>query len=250
MKRIFSFLLVSIALCFCNICVVDAALVQSSSLVVFNNETTKNASLTSVVSGNTITVVCAVNSFAAATTITVNDGTAYSTLISIPYQSNIARVGIYYLQNVTAGSKTITITLNRVSYGNCKAQEHNALTTVNIAVDVPVSATGTSQTPATGSTATLSSATGLVITVAGGSGDSWSGATHPPTGGAVYTDIFNDAASFLNSNAAFKYVSANTAVSAAWGTATTINSPWGAVIGFIPLAPTVKPYWYYNRRRH
>lgn len=225
-----------------------AALVQQSSTVDFNNETTKNLSLTGVVAGNTIAVLCAINSFAAATTITVNDGTAYAALIETTYQSNIARVGIYYLQGVTAGSKTIVVTLNRNAYGHCRAQEHNGLATVNTSLDVPISATGTSQTPATGSTATLSSANALILTVAGGSGDSWAGATHPPNGGG-YADVFNDAASFLNSNAAYKYVTSNTAVSANWGTATTINSPWGVVLGVIPLQATALPEYYYRRRR-
>lgn len=220
-------------------------LVQVSAPAAIDTVTSTNLVLNGVAAGNTLMTFCGVNSFAGSTTISVDDGGAYTEIVGVGYYSNTARLSIHARQSVTAGNKTATATFSRTVYGRCVLTEWSGLAAINTGTDVPATASANSTSPAVGPTAALSTSNMLIIAGATGGGASWSGATSPSSGyTTIYADLTNAyTASIFN----YKVVSATTAVSANWGTIASDN--WGAVIAAIPVATLGTPYYYRRRRQ-
>lgn len=203
----------------------------AGSEVPFSNETTHNVTVTAALN-DTIIVFAAGNSFTSATTVAINDGSAYTKAVDLAYQSNIARLAIGVLQGVSAGVHTIAVTFSQGVYGGAIAIPFQNCATLNTGLDVPLAVAGSSVSPATGTSATLSSANALILAGFAASGTALTGATTPPNSG--YTNVFSDlTATFMPCVFSYKVVSANTAQSADLGTVSP-TTPWGAGLVIIP----------------
>ena len=197
--------------------------VQVSTVANWVGGTTASPSLTGVTSGNTLIAVYSLASFFSPPgSVSVNDGSAYSIENSqtvtgdTTYNCGIARLG-----NVGAGTHTAVCTSNGAStYGNAILVEVSGIQ--NVVADKLANNTGSSTTPTSGSTGTLSQANEIIFSVLVAD-SSLSGFTYPPTG---YTGLFQDSG-FCPGAACYQIVAANTALNTSWGTASTTTN-WGA----------------------
>lgn len=202
----------------------------AGTVVHYSLETTKNVSCTAN-AGDSIVVFATGNSFSSATTVLIN-GVA-SNGVDLSYQTNIARLAIAVVI-ASAGVNTIPVVFSQGVYGHAIAIPFANCATLNIGVDIPKTATGSSVNPATGNSNVLSNANSLILPAFGGSGTTFGSGTSPPNTG--YTNVFSDLTNTY-SPAVFSYkvVSATTAQAADLGTITP-TSAWGAGLLIIPEA--------------
>lgn len=203
--------------------------VQSSTKVAFGGaSTTLNLSLTGVTAGNSIIVTVAAYNATSAANITVSDGTSYTVRQGTQAGGGAgATAAIAWIHNVSSGNKTITVTTDAAGgnrYGWARAMEVSGL--VNAAPNVTMPAAsgangGTSNAPATGSSASTSVANCFVVAalaVSGGGSDA--GIDTPATTGYTNHWVDNDFNVEEAGAADYKSVTSTGAQSASWGTLT------------------------------
>lgn len=204
--------------------------VQSSTAVEFlGDAASKNLSLTGVTAGNSIIVPVSLAVFTSTEpVISANDGSAYTEDVAVWFSgapSERKKVAIFRLHNVSAGSKTITVSFTGPAfanvYGAMRAYEVGGLE--NAAPDKTMSATGTSSTPATSASGTLTQANNFVI---GATMTQWSGIDLP----SGYTNLYlDDLTSGVPPNSHdYVNVASTSSVTISWGTLSA-SSDWAAV---------------------
>lgn len=206
-----------------------SSVVQSSSAVEFlGDAASKDLSLTGVSAGNSILVPVSLAVFTSAEpTITVSDGTSYTNDIEVWLNpaSERKKVAIFRLHNVSAGSKTITVRFSGPGfanvYGAMRAYEVSGL--ANAAPDKTMSATGTSDTPATSASGTLTQTDNFVL----GALMAQFGGIDLPTG---FTNLYldNSTAAVPPNSHDYDNVSSTSSVTISWGTLAA-SSEWAAV---------------------
>ncbi|MCC7126458.1 MAG: hypothetical protein IT178_16530 [Acidobacteria bacterium] len=214
-------------------------LVQSSTAVeFFGDASSKNLSLTGVTSGNSILVAVSLAVYTSTEpVISVSDGTSYQNDYEVWFNPATERkkVALFRLHGVSSGSKTITVSFTGPSsanvYGAMRAYEVSGL--ANSAPDKTMSATGTSTTPATPSSGTLTQANNFVI----GAMMSEKAGIDLPSG---FTNLYlDDSTSAVPPNSHdYKNVSSTSSLSVAWGTLSS-SGDWAAVAAVYKDASSV-----------
>ena len=147
----------------------SALVQQSSTTFFFGDATAKTAALTGVTAGNSLLLVASLYIYGGGTpTLSGDDGSEYSLAIEnvFPSGSDRPTAGILYRHNVSAGDYTATLTIGGgISAGNCNGsfRLYEVSGLANAAADKTATGGATSNTPATGTTATLSQANGFAI---------------------------------------------------------------------------------------
>lgn len=226
-------------------------LVQSSSAIEFlGDAASKNLSLTGVTAGNSILVPVSLAVFTSAEpTITVSDGVSYNEDIAIWYAaapSERKKVAIFRLHNVSAGSKTITVSFSGPGfanvYGAMRAYEVSGLE--NAAPDKTMSATGTSDTPATSASGTLTQTDNFIL----GALMAQFGSIDLPTG---FTNLYLDdsTAGVPPNSHDYDNVSSTSSVTISWGTLAA-SSDWAAVGAVYKDASASPPQFFQYNTQH
>lgn len=124
--------------------------------------TTVSATLTAATSGNTIVAVCGATT---SVTLSITAGGTFTTAIN---EAGTPSQGIFYKVS-TGGETTITCTSSASTRLGIHVYEYSGMQTTGVLDGTPGSSTGTSTSPATGSTTTTLASTVLVggLTVAG-----------------------------------------------------------------------------------
>lgn len=147
----------------------SAIVQQSSTTFFFGDATAKTASLTGVTAGNSLIVVASLYIYGGGSpTVSANDGNAYTTDVQNAFSSGSDRptAGIMSLHNVAGGSVTTTLTIGGgIAAGNCNGsfRLYEVSGLANAGADKTATGGATSNSPATGTTATLSQANGFAI---------------------------------------------------------------------------------------
>lgn len=211
--------------------------VTVGSAVTFSGSLSKNCSVAASAGDNIHVVYTHVDFGGTSPVMSANDGSAYTSRI-IQDAGNY-EVGILTLENVSAGTHTITCSLSSGSainsFGYLIALSGAGLVTAG-SFDKYSTGHAVSTAPATGSTATLSAANSLVVCGFVGS-LALTGAANPINTG--YTDLVRDLTTGeLATVMGYKIVASNTAVSADLGT--TASSPtWAAFVATFKGATSV-----------
>ena len=224
--------------------------VQSSAAVEFlGDAASKNLSLAGVTSGNSIIVAVSLAVFTSAEpTITVDDGTPYTNDVEVWLNPATERkkVALFRLHNVSAGSKTIAVSFSGPGfanvYGAMRAYEVSGL--ANAAPDKTMSATGTSDTPATSASGTLTQADNFVI----GALMAQFGSIDLPTG---FTNLYLDdsTAGVPPNSHDYDNVSSTSSVTISWGTLAA-SSEWAAVGAVYKDASASPPQFFQYNTQH
>ena len=226
-------------------------LVQSSAAVeFFGDAASKDLSLSGVTSGNTILVGVSLTPFTAAEpVISVSDGTSYNEDVAVWYSaasSERKKIAIFRLHNVSAGSKTITVSFSGPSftlvYGAMVAHEVSGLE--NAAPDKTVSASGNGTAPVTSASGVLTQANNFVLGVM----SSQFGGIDLPSG---FTNLYLDdstAGTPPNSHD-YKNVASTSSLTIDWGTLAA-TSDWAAVGAVYKDASATPPQFFQYNTQH
>lgn len=218
---------------------------QTSSVTVFNGETSRSVSLTSVTGGASLVVMIATENDAGDGDPgwSASDGTNTYTNNLYIETVNSRTVGTFYRHNVSAGSVTVTVTrTSSNAYGRMVLLELPGLAnsspgTKGTNSDHPND--GGTHAVTSGSTGMLAQADNMILAVLLGGVDPGPGAfTHPPTGYTSIASYTGTAGADPAVSFVWKDVSATTAINTDWGTLAT-SYYWSATAIPLPKATAI-----------
>lgn len=141
-----------------------------------------------------------------------------------------------YAEDVAAGNTTVTLDYGTGFYITGEFAEFSGVVVVSPLDQQTSGSSAGSNSPATGTTGTLAQADELVLAVVGGQASNANEGFDVPAA-TGYTNLYVEQDGSLHESGSgdYKFVSATTGVSAAWGT-TTASIPWSAKLATFKLA--------------